>query len=303
MSKEVATISPAPARRVTSASLHRFPRRAWLALAAVAVVFALPLYTWFRFASSSDLYSYTLLIPAISAYMIWSGKKFALVSGTASRWLAVSLWALALPGLLFSFQSDGPADTTGIFAGTAAFVAALAGTLAWFLDRATLRRLAFPVGFLVFMVPLPAPALHAVETAMQHGSAAAAHALFTAADVPVFYQSLVFELPGVALHVAPECSGIRSTLVLLVVSVASGFFFLRSTTARTALVLLVVPLAFARNGFRIFVIGFLCVRYGPQMIDSFIHRRGGPIFFALSLLPLLLALFLLQKRELRRTTR
>jgi hypothetical protein len=36
---------------------------------------------------------------------------------------------------------------------------------------------------------------------------------------------------------------------------------------------------------------------GPQMIHSLIHRRGGPLFFVLSLVPLLLFLWLLRKGD------
>jgi len=36
---------------------------------------------------------------------------------------------------------------------------------------------------------------------------------------------------------------------------------------------------------------------GPQMIHSWIHRRGGPLFFVISLVPLLLVLWLLRKGD------
>jgi len=52
-----------------------------------------------------------------------------------------------------------------------------------------------------------------------------------------------------------------------------------------------------RNGFRILVIGLLCVHVGPHMIDSVIHRRGGPLFFVLSLGPLFLFLVWLRRQE------
>jgi hypothetical protein len=47
------------------------------------------------------------------------------------------------------------------------------------------------------------------------------------------------------------------------------------------------------------VIGLLCVNVGPQMIHSIIHRRGGPVFFVLSLIPLLLLLWWLRRGEIR----
>jgi len=55
-----------------------------------------------------------------------------------------------------------------------------------------------------------------------------------------------------------------------------------------------------RNGFRILVISWLCVEIGPHMIESFIHHRGGPIFFGLSLIPLFAILWFLRRGEIRR---
>jgi len=39
------------------------------------------------------------------------------------------------------------------------------------------------------------------------------------------------------------------------------------------------------------------VHVSPDMIDSFIHHHGGPIFFTLSLIPFFLLLFLLVRSE------
>ena len=39
------------------------------------------------------------------------------------------------------------------------------------------------------------------------------------------------------------------------------------------------------------------------MIDSVIHRRGGPFFFALSLLPLFAMLWLLRRQEIKQQYR
>jgi exosortase/archaeosortase family protein len=85
--------------------------------------------------------------------------------------------------------------------------------------------------------------------------------------------------------------------VLLIVSLVAGRLFLRSPWKRTVLALAIIPLALLRNGFRVFVIGELCTHVGPEMINSPIHHRGGPLFFALSLIPFFLLLFYLRKSE------
>jgi exosortase len=157
--------------------------------------------------------------------------------------------------------------------------------------------LAFPMTFLFFIAPLPDRVLHFLETASQVASTEVAAIFFAIAGMPVLRQASVFQLPGIAIEVAQECSGIRSSWVLFITTLAASYLFLQSPWRRAVLIAFVLPLAIVRNAFRIWVIGLLCVEFGPQMIHSFIHHRGGPIFFALSLIPLFALLWWLRKGE------
>jgi exosortase C (VPDSG-CTERM-specific) len=174
----------------------------------------------------------------------------------------------------------------------------LAGSFV-FLVPEILRTIAFPVGFLIFTVPLPEFLQSWIECFLQQSSAQAADVLFRMSVTPIFRQGLVFGLPGFSLELAPECSGIHSTLVLFITSLIAGNLFLRAPRNRVLLTLGVIPLAILRNGLRIFIIGQLCVRVSPDMINSYIHRHGGPIFFALSLIPFFLLLVTPRKSERR----
>lgn len=285
-------------------AIDRTRRRAAAAAAAgCAALFAYPLYELMRFAAGSDLYSYIALIPAVSGYLVWLERDRLRVGGSIHRLSGALLLALGLAGLAAATAIriagiDLPVEDRLAVTSTAAVVT-LAGLARSFLSPVAFRAVRFPLGFLVFLIPLPNAAMAQVEIFMQHGSAAVARALFEATDTTVFYQDLTFHLPGIHLLVAPECSGMRSTLVLFILSVLAGGLFLRSPRHRLLVVLAILPLALLRNGFRIFVIGELCVHLGPHMIDSLIHRRGGPLFFALSLVPLFLLLFALKRREQR----
>jgi exosortase len=123
--------------------------------------------------------------------------------------------------------------------------------------------------------------------------------LFDATSTPVLRTGTVFELPGITVRVAQECSGIRSSWVLFITGLLAANMFLRSNWRRALFVAFVIPLGIIRNGFRVWVIATLCVHFGPQMIHSAIHRRGGPLFFALSLIPLFLVLWALRRQEQR----
>jgi exosortase/archaeosortase family protein len=108
---------------------------------------------------------------------------------------------------------------------------------------------------------------------------------------------LLLYLPGLSLEVASQCSGIRSTLVLLVTSLLAGELFLVTTWRRIVLAGLVYPLGLLRNGLRIVTIGLLTLRVDPGAIHGPVHRRGGPFFFAASLVPLFIMLFVLKRSE------
>ena len=162
-----------------------------------------------------------------------------------------------------------------------------------------MRSAAFPLAYLIFMVPMPDAMVDALETASKYASAEAANLFFHLSGTPVLRAGTIFQLPNITIEVAQECSGIRSSWVLLMTSVLAANLFLKTQWRRFVLVVFIIPLAILRNGFRIFVIGVLCINLGPQMMHSVIHRRGGPLFFVLSLIPLLLLLWWLHNRENR----
>jgi exosortase C (VPDSG-CTERM-specific) len=179
------------------------------------------------------------------------------------------------------------------------FLLFFVGVIAWCFGKEFLKTFAFPVALLVFMIPFPTVLRDAIDTFLQHGSAAVANGLFVVSNLSFYKEGLIFHLPGINIRVASECSGIHSTLALLITSLLAGYLFLRKPWNRAILALVVIPLALLRNGFRIFVIGQLCAQIGPQMIDSPIHHHGGPIFFILSLIPFFLLLVYLIKFDRR----
>lgn len=277
------------------------PRNFVLATIILALCFSLPLYDLLRFAASDNLYSYILLIPFISMYLAWLKKTDLSRYYDPSRKLAALFLAAGLVvigGYWLAVYSHVQLATADYLAWTTlAFLLFFASGACLFLGQKNMRVLAFPVGFLIFMIPLPALLRHEIETALQFGSVAVAEWFFVLSNTLYFRNGLNIHLTDITLNVAPECSGIHSSVALLITSVLAGYLFLRRPWKRVALALFVIPLAFLRNGFRIFVIGELCVHIGPEMINSPIHHRGGPLFFILSLIPFFLLLIYLRKSE------
>jgi exosortase C (VPDSG-CTERM-specific) len=320
----------------TASSSWPAPWRRLVILTAVLVLcFAKPLYELVRFALQNDLYSHILLIPFVSLYLAYL-KKSDLLASSSSPPLARATIPLSSPGGEGRGEEAVQPSTLNpqlfsalpLAAGLASIISFLwlrsrlqlapVDCLAWTtfsffllfiavccfcLGRKTLGVLAFPIGFLIFMVPFPVALENGFVSFLQHRSADGAELLFGIAGTPLLRHGVDFYLPGFSLQVAPECSGIRSTLVLFITSLVAGQLFLRSNPQRAVLAFAVIPLAIFRNAFRIVTIGELCIHISPDMIDSPLHHRGGPFFFLLSLVPFLGLLYILRKLEWKRRVR
>ncbi len=294
-----ASSKPMPKPAPVTPSLSR-SRAIKLALwgAALLVVFAKPLWDLFRLALAEDLHSHVLLIPLISGYLIHSQRRQLPWQAPASQGLAwaTSFLGLAVAGaaLIAGGRIEHSARLAALILSFVIMVQALGFAV---LGKRWMKAATFPMLFLLFMVPLPNAMAEGLETALKLGSAETSDLFFQLSGIPFLRDGVIFQLPGITLEVAQECSGIRSSYVLFITSLLAGYLFLRSPWRRGILAFAVIPLGLLRNGFRIMVIGLLCVHYGPHMIDSIIHRRGGPLFFALSLIPLFVLLWWLRRRE------
>jgi exosortase C (VPDSG-CTERM-specific) len=265
--------------------------------------FAKPLIALITYAAGSQLYSYILLIPFVAVYLLYLRRDQLPTNYVTDLPLAVVSLAAGLGVLVLIYWLDfvrqRPSDNDRLALLTLSFLCFLAAGGFFFFGRGWMRAAAFPLAYLIFLVPMPDAMADALETASKFASAEVANLLFQLSGTPFLRAGLIFQLPNITIEVAQECSGIRSSWVLLMTSILAANLFLKTRWRRFALVAFVIPLAILRNGFRILVIGLLCVNVGPQMIHSLIHRRGGPLFFTLSLIPFFLVLWWLRKGDVR----
>jgi exosortase len=115
--------------------------------------------------------------------------------------------------------------------------------------------------------------------------------------MPVLRDACVFHLPGISIEVAPQCSGIRSSLALVITCVLAGHMFLETTWKKALLVLAVLPITMLKNGIRIVTLSVLAVYVDRGFLESSLHRDGGILFFILALLLMAPILFVLRKSE------
>jgi exosortase C (VPDSG-CTERM-specific) len=279
--------------------LQRRPVGRWMLwIAAATLAFAVPLTRLMLHAMDSELHSYIPLVPFVAGYLLYIRRPALRVPHRRSTGGAVVFSGVALAALASWFAWRGSLSVNdGLAVLALAYVSFVAAGGFLLLGSKWMAAAAFPVVFLLLLVPLPDAAVTWLEQASVLASAEVSAFLFHLTGTPLLRDGTRFMLPGIVIMIAQECSGIHSSWVLFITSLVASHLFLAGPWSRILLVALVIPLGIVRNGFRILVIGLLCAHYGPEMIDSAIHRHGGPLFFALSLVPMFGLLLWLRHRQ------
>ena len=250
-----------------------------LLLAAVAW-FWQPLVSLFSLTQQQEHYSHIVLIPWLSLYVLYLGRKAIFASREWSPWLGSLVIGM---GAWCYWSADAAIFAPDQLSMTIlALVVMCWGIVVSCFGVTLCRKVPFGLLILLFMVPLPSFLLDATVGFLQRSSTDATEALFSLLGVPVLRQGFVFSLSNFTVHVTEECSGIRSALSLFITSLVAGHFFLRSAWAKMGLVAIVIPLVIIKNAFRIVGLALLANYVDQSFItDSLLHRSGGiPLFFA-----------------------
>jgi exosortase/archaeosortase family protein len=113
-------------------------------------------------------------------------------------------------------------------------------------------------------------------------------------------EGFVFHLPGQSVEVAKQCSGIRSSMALLITSVLAGHLFLRTWWKKVILAIVIIPITMFKNGIRVVSLTLLGTYVDSRILtNSLLHTDGGILFFLLALVLLAPVLYFLRKSEVR----
>jgi len=247
------------------------------------------LFFWWREAWSQEGYYCTHgpLIPLVSAYLVWSrvteGPRQAEEADRSGNrdWLPGLLIVVAACILqLLSIRLDVR------LASGVSFVVLCFGAIWLLWGRQWARDLAFPVAFLVFMIPVPFVA-NALTTPLQMRAASVAAMVGGTLGMPVGREGLVLHLPNYQFEVAPTCSGVNSLFSLVPLAVLLAFLQPATWWVRGALVLAAAPIALAANSVRIVLTLVLASWFGPEAADGFFHTASGLVVFGVALAGLL----------------
>jgi exosortase len=257
-----------------------------------------PLKAFVSYSLSNENASHLILIPVISAWVLFL-ERDRVFKSLGSDVVAASVFltigtVLALTA--FSIGSHWSAlNQLSIY--VLALILLWVAGFAFFFGRQPLQNARFPLVFLLLTIPIPDFLLDKVIYFLQRGSTEIAAVLFDWSGVPVLRDGFVFHLAHVSIEVARECSGIRSSMALLILAILVAHFYLDTFWKQMVLIIAGLFVMILKNGVRIVALTLLASYVDPSFLYGRLHREGGVVFFALGLLLLTPLLWLLQRSE------
>jgi exosortase len=248
----------------------------------VAVLYAPVIGSMVRQWWSDPNYGHGFFVPAFAGYVLWSahGRWRSLPLRPSNSGLVLMLIAIALR-ILGMLGAE-------LFMARLSLVVLIAGITLFLAGRQALWSVAFPIGYLLFMIPLPAILYYQLTLPLQLWASRLGATGLVALGIRTVREGNLLFLPNCTLNVVEACSGIRSLLSLLAATVAYGYLAEQSTQKRIFLAITSIPIAIAANGLRLVATGVLSYYFGPGVDSGSVHMMLGLGFFVLAFLSVLL---------------
>jgi exosortase len=215
-------------------------------------------------------------VPLIAGYIIWQRRKELLAMTPKPDWRGLMLVIFAALQMMVAVLG------VDLFTSRTAIVITLIGVVWTLAGIEILKKLAFPLFLLFFMVPIPGVIYNQITFPLQILASKLAFAALDLMGIPVLREGNILDLTTQRLSVVEACSGIRSLLSLTFLSLVYGYFFEKRRWVRGLLFAATIPIAIVANGSRVTMTGLLS-QFKPELAEGFFHESTGWVIFMIAL--------------------
>lgn len=267
--------------------------RAGVLLGLVALGWHRTLTTLWETWSTNDNYSHGPLVPATSLVLVWLRRD-----RLAALAVRPAPWGLALVALGCGMQAFGVRADVFALQGWS-LLPVLFGLSLAFLGVAMTRMLAFPLGYLGFMLTFPPVVMNTLSFALKEVSVALSVAAAKGLGVPLMRDGMSILLATGELRVENPCSGLRSLLALLATGTLFAYFQKGGAWRRAAVLVAALPIAILGNAVRLLLVIVAAEQRGVVWASGTFHDLTGYVVYAVALAALLGLRSLLTPKEAR----
>jgi len=244
--------------------------------------------------SQNENYGHGFLIIPASGYLLWRRRRLIISQPLYPSRLGIPvmlLWAvlylLGVGARILTFSC-------------ASLIVFLLGVLLCTAGRYATGLLLFPVLYLFFMIPVPSEVYTLLTNPLQLIATGSSACILNLFHIPVFREGNLIHLPNYSMQVALACSGLRSLVSVVALSLLMGHLLFSSNIERALLLLISVPAAMLGNILRITLTGFMVYRGSPYVEVQTSHAMAGIMTFCLSFIILIGGVFLIRWIERKR---
>lgn len=228
---------------------------------------------------SNEDYSHGYLIPFIALYMVYIDRRKLAglqVQPTNSGLLVIvaGLSVLVLGKIASEF-----------FLQRFSLLVVLSGMILFLLGRTFFLKMAIPVCYLLFMIPLPAILWNRIAFPMQLFSSMLTERVVSLLGIPIFREGNLLHLSETTLEVIAACSGLRSLVTMFALAGVAAYISPKLSAARKWIVFFAAaPIAILANTVRLTGTAVLASFYGAKTAQGFLHDFSGIVVFMVGLL-------------------
>ncbi len=166
------------------------------------------------------------------------------------------------------------------FCGGLAFIFWMLFVHRLFFGHMPLRAYAFP--FFFFLCAVPLPYLGEVSGILQILISKISYLFFQGFGYPLTQQGIYLSFPTATFEIAPDCTGIKSWIVLFSICLFFIYFLRITWRAKCFILLSLIPIAFLSNWIRVMTLLFIGYYGGEDLAFRFWHHFSGLMFYLLS---------------------
>jgi len=230
--------------------------------------------------ASDDNYSHGFFVVPLALYFCWERRGALKAARPQPSIIGLILITVSLVILLAGLLG------AELFLTRISLIGVVAGGVLYVWGWQHFRTLAFPIAFLLLMIPLPTIVFNQIAFPLQLLASRAGEAVINLAGIPVLREGNVLQLPSRTLEVAEACSGIRSLVSLIMLAIVLGHFTEPRMSRRMLIALAAIPIAILANAARVAGTGLASELVSPEAAEGFFHTFSGWVVFVVAFIGL-----------------
>lgn len=252
----------------------------WIIIAIfLAVAMYLPTFRtlWGKWMQDSQ-YSLGYLVPLVCAYFVWrKWPEIKRIKRAPAAWgLLLILFALILHIAGVILDVSGPSELS--------IIVLIIGACIYFVGINLVKVLAFPLAYMLFMIPVPGGVLDRLGLPMQILASASTAFLLRLIGIEVVRAGIQLSVEGFTFEVAQACSGMSSLVALIGVTAVFAYITNLPTKLKWVLFALSLPIALAANIVRITSISLVGYYWDWDVALQIYHDYSSPLLFLATVL-------------------